>query len=78
MMMMVKEKRTYSYEILLSNTCESLLPRLAHKTFGKRDKDSKFYSGNKGAKIKENNIIVGDKEYAGTPGLWDLIVATTR
>ena len=30
-----------------------------------------------GAKIKKNNIIVGDKEYACTPGLWELIVATT-
>ena len=26
-------------------------------------------------KIKENNIIVGIKEYTGTPGLWELIVA---
>ena len=25
----------------------------------------------------ENNRILGDKEYAGTPGLWELIVATT-
>ena len=33
-----------------------------------------FYIGNKEAKIKENNIIVGNKEYAGTPGLWELIV----
>ena len=42
-----------------------------------RDKDGKFYIGNKKAKIKENNIIIGEKEYAGTPGLWELIVATT-
>ena len=40
------------------------------KTFGMRDKDGRFYIGNKEAKIKENNIIVGDKEYAGTHGLW--------
>ena len=40
------------------------------KTFGLRDKDGKFYIGNKEAKIKENNIIVVDNEYAGTPGLW--------
>ena len=33
--------------------------------------------GNKEAKIKENNIIVGDREYAATLGLWGLIVATT-
>ena len=47
----------------------------ADKTFGLRDKDGKFYIGNKDAKIKENNIIVGNKEYIGTPELWELIVA---
>ena len=47
------------------------------KTFGLRNKDGKFYVRNKEAKIKENNIIVGNKENAGTPGLWELIVATT-
>ena len=49
----------------------------ADKTFELRDKYGKFYIGNKEAKIKENNIIVGNKEYAGTPGLWELILATT-
>ena len=47
----------------------------ADKTFRLLDKDGKFYIGNKEANIKENNIIVGDKTYAGTPGLWELIVA---
>ena len=47
----------------------------ADKTFGLWDKDGKFYIGNKKAKIKENNIIVGNKEYAGTPELWEFIVA---
>ena len=37
--------------------------------------DGKFSMGNKEAKIKENNIIVGNKEYSGTPGLWEIIVA---
>ena len=46
----------------------------ADKIFGLQDKDGKFYIGNKEAKIKENNIIVNNKEYAGTPGLWELIV----
>ena len=46
----------------------------ADNTFGLWDKDGKFFIGNKEAKIKENNIIVGNKEYAGTPGLWELIV----
>ena len=48
-----------------------------NKTFGLRDKDGKFYMGKKEAKIRESNIIVGDKEYIGTPGLWEPIVATT-
>ena len=38
-------------------------------------KAGKFYIWNKETKIKENNIIVRNKEYAGTPGLWKLIVA---
>ena len=45
------------------------------KTFGLRDKDGRCYIVNKEAKIKDNNIIVGNKTYAGTPGLWELIVA---
>ena len=49
----------------------------ADRTFGLRDKDGKFYIGNKEAKIKENNIFVGNKEYAGTHGLWELIVASS-
>ena len=32
----------------------------ADKTFGLRNKDCMFYTGNKEAKTKENNIIVGD------------------
>ena len=60
-----------------SNTCEFASKSGTDKIFGLRDKDGKFYIWNKRAKIKENNIIVGDKEYAGTPGLWELIVATT-
>ena len=48
-----------------------------YKTFGLRNEDGKFYIENKETKIKENNIIVGGKEYVGTPGLWELIVATT-
>ena len=49
----------------------------ADQTFVLRDKDGKFYIVNKEAKIKENNIIVGDRQYVGTHGLWELIVATT-
>ena len=45
----------------------------ADKTFGLRDKDGRFYIGNKKAKIKKNNIIVCYKEYTGTPGLGSLL-----
>ena len=47
------------------------------KTFGLRHMNGTFYIGNKKSKITENNIIIGEKEYAGTPGLWEVIVATT-
>ena len=47
------------------------------KAIGLLDKDDPFYIGNTEAKIKKNSIIVGDKEYAGTPGLWGLFVAPT-
>ena len=46
----------------------------AYKTFGLRNKDGRFYIRIKEAKIKDNNIIVGDKEYTGTPGLLEVIV----
>ena len=49
----------------------------ADKTSGLRDKDSKFYIGNKETRIKEINIIVGDKDYVGTRGLWELVVERT-
>ena len=55
MMMMVKNRRKYSQDI-----GEQYLQKFAFKsgtgkTFGLRDKDGKFYIGNKEAKIKENN-----------------------
>ena len=69
-------------EVFIGDIAEQCLRKFASasgagKTFELRDKDGKFYSGNKEAKIKESNIIVGDKEYVGTAGLWELIVATT-
>ena len=47
----------------------------ADKTLGLSDNNGTFYIRNKKAKIKETNVIVGYKENAGTPGLWELIVA---
>ena len=79
--MMVKKTRTYSYEdVFIGDVSEQYLRNCAtvsgaDKTFELRDKDGKFYMWMKKAKKKKNNIIVGDKEYAGTPGLWELIVA---
>ena len=49
----------------------------ADMTFGLRDENGKFYIGNNEAKINKNNIIVGDREYASTPALWELIVKKT-
>ena len=44
------------------------------KTFGIHPMDDKFYIGDKPITIKDNNIIIEDKEYEGTKGLWRLIM----
>ena len=67
-------------DVFVGDIAEQYLRKFAtvsgtDKTFGLWDRDDKFYIGNKEAKIKENNTIVGNKEYTGTPGLWELIVA---
>ena len=67
-------------DVFIGDIAEQILRKFAtmsgaDKTFGLRDKNGKFYIGNKEEKIKINNIIVGDKEFAGTLGLWELIVA---
>ena len=67
---------------VIGNIAEQYLRMFASKsgtdkTFRLWDRDCKFYIGNKKAKIKENGIIICEREYAGTPELWELIVATT-
>ena len=39
------------------------------------DAHNKLKIGNKFLKFKGDNIIIDDKEYTGTPGLWELIVS---
>ena len=61
-------------DVLVGDIAEQYLRKFAFvsgtdNTFGLRDKDGKFYIENREAKIKKNNIIVGDKEYVGTSGL---------
>ena len=46
----------------------------ADKTYGIYDKDGEFYIGDTQIEVTDDNIMVGDKEYKGTPGLWELIV----
>ena len=43
-------------------------------TFGMYFKDGDFRIGDKKVDIIGNNIIIDDKEYLGTPGLWELIM----
>ena len=47
----------------------------ADKVFGMVKKDKNYYIGDKPIKIKDDNIIIDDKEYPGTKGLWELIVS---
>ena len=50
-------------------------PEGADKVFGMVKKDKYYYIGDKPIKIKGDNIIIDDKEYPGTEGLWELIVS---
>ena len=45
------------------------------KTYGIYDKNGKFYIGNKEVEIKGDNIIIDNRAYHGTTGLWELIVS---
>ena len=72
------DDREEEEDVFIGDIAEQYLRRFAtvsgaNKSFRLPDKDGKFYIGNKEAKIKENNVIVGDKEYDGTPGLWELM-----
>ena len=77
----VEEEETVVAPFFIGDIAESYLRKFTTKaetdrTYGLRDKDGKFYIGNKKVDIKENNIEVKDgKEYEGTPGLWELIVS---
>src|SRR5688572_19178316 len=42
-------------------------------TFGLSSKGGVFYIGDTPVAIQKDDIIVGEKTYAGTPGLWELL-----
>ena len=75
-----KEKETFVEPYFIGDIAESYLRKFATKdkadtTFGLYDKQGAFYIGSKPVFIKENNIVLEDEEYEGTPGLWELIVS---
>jgi hypothetical protein len=49
----------------------------ADTTYGIYDKGGKFYIGDTEIRIQGDDIIVGDRVYEGTPGLWELVVSKT-
>ena len=44
-------------------------------TFGMRNEEGLYYIGNKQATIVNNNIIIDNENFEGTPGLWELIMS---
>ena len=44
-------------------------------TYGLYDRKGNFYIGDKQVTIIDDNIIVDNEEYEGTPGLWELILS---
>ena len=45
------------------------------KTFGLYNKHGNFYIGDKMVQIVDDNLIIDDEEYEGTPGFWELIIS---
>ena len=74
------EEETFVAPYFIGDIAESYLRKFATKaeadrTFGLYDRKSKFYIGNKPVVLKEDNIVVENEDYEGTPGLWELIVS---
>ena len=73
---MTKEERKKNLGPIASEAFEKYTTiEGADKIFGMVKKDNKYYIGDKPIKIKDDNIIIDDKVYPGTPGLWELIIS---
>ena len=63
---------------MIGNLAASYLRKFAtkdaDKVYGIYDKNGQFYIGDMQVGVIGDIITVGDKEYHGTPGLWELIV----
>ena len=46
-------------------------------TFGIRNVEGLYYIGNKQVTIVDNNILIDDEKFKGTPGLWELLMSKT-
>ena len=51
----------------------ALLGKRGDHTFGLKDEDGQFFLGDAEVGIDGNDLIIGDKRYHRTPGLWYLI-----
>ena len=64
----------------IGEVAEKYLRKFATKSetdtmYGLYDRNGNFYIGNNPVVIIDNNIVVDDEEYEGTPGLWELTVS---
>ena len=50
------------------------IPYARDRTFGIRKIEGLYYIGNNQATIFNNNILIDDEKFRGTPGLWELIM----
>ena len=57
----------------LKHLSETIFDDTVDKTFGIRFKNGKFVIGNKIIKIQDDNIVIDNEVYVGTPDLWTLI-----
>ena len=72
-----QEKQKEEEEVMgLGDIAKEYLKRsYTDKTFGIRDENGLLYIGNKQVIIVNNNIIVDDRKFKGTRGLWELLMS---
>ena len=59
---------------MAANYLRQYLRKDADTTFGIYNKDNALFIGDSPIEVRDNDLIVKNKEYKGTEGLWELIV----
>ena len=69
-----KEEKPLDESEIAEKYLNQTIPYARDTTFGIRKIEGLYYIGNKQVTIFDNNILIDDEKFRGTPGLWELIM----